>query len=439
MLDDLELGEMFPDYGVMHGVRLLKHLAGQHDQTTHGRWADSGLPHELEDVRASLKPYFDAGLITGYNDVTKKDWWAPEPDARKPTGDNLDKGVSFAHGLPSAYGASEEHLKIIADAEEKMLGGNAEEIEAMAYEEARKLGMGERQKQYYAQGVVSRASLYVSLYNQMIKNEVAKKIYGDISYFHDKPADERQEWVDTRKKFFDNFDATANAVSKNLEKASPAVAIDAENLLKVIEDGRFKTQYETKASNGAYKPALRREAELAISGVPLDTKASERPIYGYLAMQETGKSEQTNGYNADRWNVNNHGVNQYGNVRVVFDDSVKQRTSYTMVDSLDRHALPQPLHRNDKKSLIMAGLNADATPSHEGLQREGYVEAQIYGGLKMKDVKKIYVTPVKKYDEEKGAYIQTLPEETVKRIKDALLKKGYDKIDVELIGMEELK
>ncbi len=407
-----------------------KHLQGQHDQQTHGRWADSGLPHELEDVKGSLQKYFDGGLMTKLGEVTRpKRNFVPKEDGtgyeyvttRVPTTDTLDQPfmtyrAPYEHEDPEGY-------KIWQTFEEKMLGGNYDEIKDAAQQEALDAGMGSRQALYYGQAIASRASLYVTMHNEALRQQAAEAVYSrDFADYKDRFED-----------FFVQRAKTMKTLSENVSKASPVIAIETEDFLGVIKDGRFKTQHETRESNGAYKPALRKEAELAIAGVPLDTKSSERPIYGYLAVQNQGTTPNTSPYNTDKWNVDNDGVSQYGEVRVVLKDDVKERTSYTIPDSLDRNAIPQPLSRNGKADLINAGAYYDLSSSHGGFQRQGYAEAQVYGGVKLSDIKAIYVVPSESFDDTTYTYKPRDPVAQAESIRSALKAKGID-IPVQVLG-----
>ena len=412
---------------------MLKHLSGQHDQSTHGRWADSGLPHELEDVKASLQKYFDLGAIAKAGEVTRarRSYRAKEDGSgyetvttREPVRDSLDQPF-MTFRAPNEWD-DPEGAQIFKDYEAKMLGGNYEEIQLAAQKEAAENGMGSRQALYYGQAIASRASLYVTLHNEALRQEAAEKVYSrDFADYQEKGGS---------REYFEQRAKTMKTLSENVSKAQPVVAIEAEDFLGVIKDGRFKTQHETRESNGAYKPALRKEAELAIAGVPLDTKSSERPIYGYLAVQNDGKTPNTSPYNTDKWNVNNTGVGQYGEVRVVLKDSVKDRTSYTIPDSLDRHAIPQPLSRNSKADLINAGAYYDLSSSHGGYQRESYAEAQVYGGVKLSDIKAVYVVPSQSFDDSTYTYTPRDHVAQAESIRSALNAKGFD-IPVEVLPL----
>jgi hypothetical protein len=252
---------------------------------------------------------------------------------------------------------------------------------------------------YYVTGMTERTRTMITVNNDEVRFAIGEKL---VKYV---PAADQD--------YFTQASKTRNTMLGNLQKGVPVVAIEEDDFLSVIKDGRFKTQYETRESNGAYKPFTRRTNEMAYMGVPQDTPAVKRPIYGYVASQVSGTSPDTNPYNTDKWNINNSGVGQYGEVRVVMNDDVIGRTSYTIPDSLDGYALARPLgEAHTERSIAQAGIFHDIGPSHSGFQREGYVEAQIRGGVSVKDIKEIYIVGGKP--------------ESIVRIQTALAGKGLD-------------
>jgi hypothetical protein len=416
----------------------LKHLAGGHDQTTHGRWADSGLPHQLANVEESLDFLFDEGLIRPgeiplkykyERTYTSTGRWSSDVKETRVLADGvrntLEGGfrmwnIDLLKAKALEQGMSKElENKIDLMLEKKMLSGDKESIEIAAREQGSKLGLQNRQLQYYMNAIGERAEILATTNNDLVRYEIVKMLVNENLI--------PKDMSDLSPRFIKQFDRTVETMKQSLSKGFPVVAIEADDMLKVIGDGRFKTQHETRESNGAYKPYLRRQRELALAGVPLDTKASERPIYGYVATQERGSTPNTSDYNQDRYNINNSGVGQYGNVRVVLKDDVRERSSYTIPDSLDGYALARPLtEKHTFKTLSQAGVHHDLSLSHGGKEREGYVEAQIHRGVKVSDIKKIYVM------EEKKGKADT---KSIRQIKDALSEKNLN-IPVESLEYE---
>ena len=291
-----------------------------------------------------------------------------------------------------------------------------ESLELHYAKKAQEMGLSGRNADYYVTGMTERAVTMVTGNNDEVRFAIGEKL---VKYL---PEGDKDFFIQGRK--------TRNTVVGNLQKGFPVVAIEEDDFLSVIKDGRFKTQYETKESNGAYKPYLRRTNEMAYMGVPQDTPAGKRPIYGYVATQAQGTTPDTSSYNIDKWNINNAGVGQYGSVRVVMKDDVIGRTSYTIPDSLDGYALARPLgEAHSERSVAQAGFFHDLSMSHGGLQRESYVEAQIRGGVSLKDIKEVYILK----DPTSSSHALA-----VQRIQTALADKGLD-IPVKTVAVEERK
>jgi hypothetical protein len=179
------------------------------------------------------------------------------------------------------------------------------------------------------------------------------------------------------------------AIQDVLDNGRISIAMDSESFGRMIaaKDPRFKTQFETAESNGLYDPSERRMAEATHQGIPYTTKNSERPIYGYIAVDGSEES------------ITTPSVGRYGNIRFVLKDVVKDRTTFTMGDSLNLGAMPVQVN---KKITLDEGIRASNTPllmrhASDGWQgtksfdKTDYFEAQIYGGITLKGVEKIYI------------------------------------------------
>jgi hypothetical protein len=86
----------------------------------------------------------------------------------------------------------------------------------------------------------------------------------------------------------------------------------------ILRDQRFKSQFETGSSGGAFAPDLRRDIEATYLKVPLDTPDAKRPIYGALGLAPLMPF-----------------VRSYGDYTFLLKPEVKQRSTYTLGDSLD--------------------------------------------------------------------------------------------------------
>ena len=436
---------------------MLKH--GTHDQSSHnphkggGRseWSLGGMDYEAEAEEliaagVMIKPLVDERGNLYYmgpsrkTDIQRKDAPIPEGYELDPTYESRFSDSNYVRvrskelekryvrdnesgltSLNSQYfydGAAEELSKNpsllgeIKDIEKGFLGiPTREALETHYSQKAKEMGLSGRNADYYVTGMTERTRTMITVNNDEVRFAIGEKLVKFV------PAADQDYFAQASK--------TRSTVVGNLQKGFPVVAIEEDDFLSVIKDGRFKTQYETKESNGAYKPYTRRTNEMAYMGVPQDTPAGKRPIYGYVASQVSGTTPNTSPYNTDKWNINNSGVGQYGEVRVVMNDDVIGRTSYTIPDSLDGYALARPLgEAHTERSVAQAGIFHDIGISHNGFQRESYAEAQIRGGVSLKDIKEVYIVGGKP--------------ESIVRIQTALAGKGVD-IPVKTVPYEVTK
>jgi hypothetical protein len=165
------------------------------------------------------------------------------------------------------------------------------------------------------------------------------------------------------------------ALPKFIADSKIRIRISVEDALKVLEDGRFKSQFETGDSKGRFDPEGRRQAEADGLGVPEDLDDSQRPIYGYLFHDELPQDST---------------VKNYGNVVICLKDDVKARTTATLGDSLggfeDSTTVGTPMldFRNESMNYQFAQY-LDAKYFHRSSAYQ-YTEAQIHGGITLSDI-----------------------------------------------------
>lgn len=238
-----------------------------------------------------------------------------------------------------------------------------------------------------------------------------------------------------------------------LKDSDVCVRLTVTNLNKVLEQGAYKSVFETaRSKSAAYGGGSerrerylnrRKEAEYDLFGLPTD-KSEGRPVYGYMAKKGivNGKSEL---------------LQQYGNVAIVLKDSVRDRTTFTVGDSLDdinmvgmSYEIPDGdkiwtgrgapskiddpkiqsstaiANENDLLSLFEDPKTAEtdfmATPSPESgrgaLWNAAYWEAQVAGGFTVSDIKKV-------------TFIGTPPSESVtKKLAKMGIEWGYEEGEV---------
>lgn len=178
------------------------------------------------------------------------------------------------------------------------------------------------------------------------------------------------------------------------DQGTVMIAADAEDAISILEDGRFKSQFETGDSKGHYATEVRAMEETSQLGLHPSTIPESRPIYGYVSIE----------------NPTNQSVAHYGNVRFELKDSVKERTTITDGDSLGSASKPIPMTGPLVTEMQAASVEGHGGKLHEfqqtdiyeyvdnsfqyaGLFDNGpYIEAQIKTGVKVSDVQKIYIS-----------------------------------------------
>lgn len=148
-------------------------------------------------------------------------------------------------------------------------------------------------------------------------------------------------------------------------------------LRSALDEGRFKTQFETGTSSGVLDTEMRANFEQMTWGYPLDLPGAQRPIYGYVS---------TGGVRPVSAGVH-HTVDSYGDIQIVLRDSVRGRTTVSAADSLDHRSdlVPAPISAPDWR----AGLGHDQDYASPNWYREHYIEAQIHGGVTWDDVAEV--------------------------------------------------
>ncbi|MCC5578078.1 DUF3626 domain-containing protein [Microtetraspora sp. AC03309] len=177
------------------------------------------------------------------------------------------------------------------------------------------------------------------------------------------------------------------------------VGIWTENLLNVLGDGRFKSQFETARSEGLYDPVRRAAFEEAWFGYPSNLPARLRPIYGYVNTLATLADS-----GAGRYTPLPGGLSLYGDAQVTLRPGVRTRTTICVGDSLTERKITMPSPMLDPRPVSFGafprGYVGDRMPrpSLRGLARDYtdpkflrslYVEAQIHGGVTVADIEHV--------------------------------------------------
>lgn len=168
------------------------------------------------------------------------------------------------------------------------------------------------------------------------------------------------------------------------------------SLDSILDDGRFKSQFETGYSAGESGTAGRELCEEALFGYRADLSPEKRPLYGYVSEDPNGKLGQRGA------------LNDYGGAAIRFKDTVKERTTVTMADSLectdDGTALSiraVPFNNPDRRMFRLMEretITGDMKQVKDPLTYRSvdevspYAEAQYHGGLRSTDIEEVVFT-----------------------------------------------
>jgi hypothetical protein len=373
---------------------VMKHLPGGHDQKDHGSWATGGgigylsesTAKEIEESKALFQE-----LLGPDNDL---------------------KETLTGYGYQSDLDYDKLQNRLANRYEQAGLGRNTATLQA-------RIDMG---RVGYA-----------------MKNEDIKAQYEEIIQRN------RERATLNADEFTDSYIQEANEMEKGLAFAQEKVTNAMKNgdvtiamgegvLTSVLDEGRYKNQFETRTSGGKLDVGVRKVGEGLATGTPAGTKLAERPIYGYLTDNESVhtyqskreavkalEGEWSDKHSLDRtldWqtttSVNSYQVDQYGEIRVLLKPSVRERTTVTIGDSLRTGVMADGM-TNPKPDLVNMGLyKAGAVAHMTGNSTAGYLETQVHGGVKVSDIDRIYVPAgrvdaVKAMVEAKGLNIPVLP------------------------------
>lgn len=209
--------------------------------------------------------------------------------------------------------------------------------------------------------------------NKEYAEYVKRRQDSDIEYYEDKGELSREEL----EEYF-------NEVKALLEdpKNEVAIRIQLDALEEILNSSKIANGFELdKIRNMVVNQ--RKEAEEVLFGIPQDAPASVRPVYGYLSNQDL-----ENGMTGVK-------VNMYGDVKIILKNKVKDYSTFTFGDSLDRMSTLFPSKLTDIK--LYSIYHNELESVHEGGLRMAYQypEVQIFKKLKLDDIYKIQVP--KKY------------------------------------------
>ena len=177
----------------------------------------------------------------------------------------------------------------------------------------------------------------------------------------------------------DVLDKVTEESKKWANDASSFIRVHKKNFPKILNDGRLKTQFETKASGGMMDNRHRADFEQNVFSYPENMDVMMRPVYGYAAKDKKGKYP-----NGERQ------LAQYGKIRLKLKGGTRNRTTVTFADSLggsDSH-MPTPLDSPTHESQPI--FDKYMLPFLKGKIQGSYVEIQVHGGVTLDDISHVY-------------------------------------------------
>jgi hypothetical protein len=161
----------------------------------------------------------------------------------------------------------------------------------------------------------------------------------------------------------------------------------------LINDGRFKSQFETGTSHGSYSPEHREEAEnnLFKFGNKEENKEN-RPIYGYCTENQNGVSN----YKLEIPPENN--TLYYGQVSIkIKKDVALKKATVTFADSLgiSNTISASPVSKPHFTSLQISNYGEDPLDKYSstGKRDSAYTEIQYHNQLKFEDIESVHISP----------------------------------------------
>jgi hypothetical protein len=208
---------------------------------------------------------------------------------------------------------------------------------------------------------------------------------GEVVKLH---AEYDQEFADTAEIAVDDYLASVERRLATLVAAQELrIRLKPSDLGRWLEDGERLTFHTTGITNGLPDSDARRTLEYEMMGVPLDAEDEDRPRYGYLR----GSAEQ------------GEVLNGYGNVLVRLDDSLRDRATIVLGDSMGstttvpgiyggwRCMAPEPLQSGAGLDCRFPLQNLANSPQlHEACDEQyEYAEVQIYDRLLPRDIRQV--------------------------------------------------
>lgn len=262
--------------------------------------------------------------------------------------------------------------------------GKGESIDDMPYSKW-KADVFDNPKQTEDTGTIDSLKAKQSQNSEKIKPASLKGLNED--YLNEKREESRLKSGRVNAK---KYAEQSESFAKLTNESTMRMRISDTGFRRAVESGNLKSVHEF--GDGFAKGRL--SVEKSLFNLSDDIKRNEMPKYGYLIDKKDIFEEKAR-----------YSVGGYGNVAIEFKDSVRQRTTYTVNDSLA-----------NRRRLITAATPVGTEPTYNGIKEKAlgkidsiaeffnsntktnrYIEAQYHGDLTFKDDVSRIILPDKSY------------------------------------------
>lgn len=203
------------------------------------------------------------------------------------------------------------------------------------------------------------------------------------------------------KKFTDN-------AYVNFMRTNPRIAVrmNSDKFIEALNRGdtSYKNRYELKPEMlgefNANEASQRLKIEENVFGIPKDAPGSARPIYGIasdtgipwgIRGKEPSDSSFAKYFVRNKTNAMTKSLERYGDISLLLKKKVNKRSTFTIGDSYsaknfkgENQSIPAKFGTLSRSKILNAKTD-NLLPEFQ------FIEAQIFGGLPFKDIKKILV------------------------------------------------
>lgn len=155
-------------------------------------------------------------------------------------------------------------------------------------------------------------------------------------------------------------------------------------LAPILENG-FLNQHQTGSSKGSYSPEYRARLEDLLADQQIGSYSARRDLRAHAVRPKYGMVDLM----PDRFLGRRNSLGEwYGDWVAVFKDEIKSRTTWTINDGL---LFGESTFRDPQERAVVQGTFQAKTIDTS--VRGGYIEAQIWGEVRMEDVDYVMVPP----------------------------------------------